>query len=228
MKRNTIKVLLLGAMMFMGFGAHAQLETSIFLDGNLPAAEFNNAIDNVVLPMGKTKVGTGATAGIGLGLRVGYHFDIGFGEVTPFLNADLYWNQMRESYRTEYEKQFCDVPNYFNLPIMLGVNYRYPLNDIIMPFAEFAVGSDFFVITQEGWGGANDRPFYRFNNTNTLACQFGIGSYFGNHVSAGLHYYGLGKHIIDYSADDSRFMKNADEFVKRNIGMLVARIGFHF
>lgn len=258
-KSNTIKALcLLAAFVSASFGAKAQLthlEQSIYLNFNAPTAQFNddvalNALNNQV-PMTRFNAGKDAIFGFGLGYRVSYRFDVGFGEVSPYLHGDFQWNRvsgdMRERYMNAGDGK---APNYFNIPIYVGVNYRYQLTDIFTPFAEFGIGPDFFFITKESGkivtpevGNPGDPGYLasyeygfklKYQTTTNVAFQIGVGCYFGQHVSASLHYNGYGKHAIKYNGngpDDITLAAAnaaATDTQTRSIGMLSLRIGFHF
>ena len=258
-KSNTIKALcLLAAFVSASFGAKAQLthlEQSIYLNFNAPTAQFNddvalNALNNQV-PMTRFNAGKDAIFGFGLGYRVSYRFDVGFGEVSPYLHGDFQWNRvsgdMRERYMNAGDGK---APNYFNIPIYVGVNYRYQLTDIFTPFAEFGIGPDFFFITKESGkivtpavGNPGDPGYVapyeygfklKYQTTTNVAFQIGVGCYFGQHVSASLHYNGYGKHAIKYNGngpDDITLAAAnaaATDTQTRSIGMLSLRIGFHF
>lgn len=247
MKHNTIKSLCVAvALLFAGINAHAQLETSIFLNGGLPTAQFGgkaNLVGNNSLtpaPMlSKDNIGTTAAPGFGLGARASYHFDVGFGEVAPFVNLDLQWNQVKSSYRDDFAQSSASAkaPQYFNIPLFIGVNYRYELTDIFKPFAEFGLGADFFLIGSE----RTDMGKLVYNVKSAFAWELGLGCYFGSHVSTSLHYYGLGKHSITYNEKRTDFHGQSVAQVNeanpafdinkvelRSIGSLMLRIGFHF
>lgn len=256
-KNNTFKTLVvLAAFVFAGFAANAQLshlEQSIYLNFNMPTAQFNDDVDlnalNESIPMTRFNAGKNAGFGFGLGYRVSYRFDVGFGEVSPYLHADLQWNRVKSDIRDEYMNAGDgNAPNYFNIPIYLGVNYRYQLTDIFTPFAEFGIGPDFFMITKEAGSLSIDAdpvtatPAHtydfklRYQTTTNVAFQIGAGCYFGQHVSASIHYNGYGKHAIKYRGNDTPTepalalteASNSGKTQTRSIGMLSLRIGFHF
>lgn len=258
-KSNTIKALcLLAAFVSASFGAKAQLthlEQSIYLNFNAPTAQFNddvalNALNNQV-PMTRFNAGKDAIFGFGLGYRVSYRFDVGFGEVSPYLHGDFQWNRVSGDMRDKYMNAGDGkAPNYFNIPLFVGVNYRYQLTDIFTPFAEFGIGPDFFFITKEsgkivvpavgnpgdpGYAASYDYSFkLKYQTTTNVAFQIGVGCYFGQHVSASLHYNGYGKHAIKYNGNgpDDIILAAANaaatDTQTRSIGMLSLRIGFHF
>ena len=129
-KSNTFKTLvLLAAFVSAGFGANAQLthlEQSLYLNFNMPTAEFNDDIANNAfgeqIPMTRFNAGKDAVFGFGLGYRVSYRFDVGFGEVSPYLHGDFQWNRVSGSTRDRYmNANDGSSPNYFNIPISLNI-----------------------------------------------------------------------------------------------------------
>lgn len=254
-KSSTIKSLCLAvAFVFTGFAANAQLthlEQSVFLNFNAPMAEFNNDLTAGVLlsgdqiPLTRFNVGKNAAFGFGLGYRISYRFDVGFGEVSPYIHADFQWNRTKSDVRDKFLDADGKAPNYFNIPIFIGVNYRYQINDIITPFGEFGLGPDFLLIGKEAGSVSYNTitptgaPLtvatdfdYKYKFSSNLAWQVGAGCYFGEHVSASIHYNGFGKHSIkpkDSQTDVMTAEYAADTKTQnRNLGLLSIRIGFHF
>jgi len=243
-KHLTIKALCISILLTMvGINAQAQLahlEQSIYLNGNIPTTDF--ATNNDLIPMGQNHMGEDAIIGMGIGYRVCYRFDIGFGEVSPYLHADFNWNSIRGDHRDAYTTASCSKPYYFNIPIYAGVNYRYQLTDIFTPFAEFGLGMDYLMISKEGGNvtdiatGATTNVDMRYKNSGAFAWQIGAGTYFGQHVSASLHYSGYGKHTIKYTDKTVDALAGTDHEPAsgvstdqlRRIGLFSLRIGFHF
>lgn len=235
-KKYTIKALCLAVALFVcGTNLQAQtaLETSFYLNGIAPMGEFGKSASlNADNLLGKDQIGTAAALGFGVGARASLPFDIGVGYVAPFVNVDVLWNQVKSSLREAYAINQAGAPNYFNIPIMLGVQYRHPMDQYglqyLVPFAEFSVGYNLFKAGSEGWKNSETDPYNVYRANGTMAWQVGVGSFFGSHVSAGLHYYGLGRHSITYS-DRSHGYNNLDASVqRRTVGTLMLRIGFHF
>ncbi|MCF0211955.1 MAG: hypothetical protein HUK17_03555 [Bacteroidales bacterium] len=234
-KHNTIKPLILTLLMLVGgVGAQAQFEQSVFLNANLPLGDMSQKTNPnpATQLLGKEAIGSNAIVGFGMGYRAAYHFDIGFGEVAPFVSADFLWNRINGDMREANTLANRKSPNYFNVPAFLGIAYYYELNEIFTPFAEFALGYDFLFITPEG---NKDDVYYRYRLQNSLAWQVGLGCYFGTHVSVGVHYYGLGKHYVTYNTDKSNFAptdliasSDFNQAQPLSAGSLLLRIGFHF
>lgn len=245
--KRLVKVLCLTAMI-MGVGtvAQAQFRQSIFLNGNIPTGDFASdasngptliAAYNSGVPLTYEQVGKDATVGFGLGYRASYRFDIGYGLVAPFANIDFMWNTISGKWSDKYLDSKFSSPTYFNIPLLAGVSYIYddlPWDDI-SAYGEFGVGTDLLWITSEG---ADDFNF-AYKATFAFAWMIGAGAYFGEHVSAGLYYYGLGKHTIDYTQGtlDDNMAANAQVTAneaagmgrqQRSVGSVMLRIGFHF
>lgn len=222
------------AFLVAGFGVRAQeSETSVYINGMLPTAAFNDAI-NFEFPnqlMNREQAATGATAGLGITARYGLWFDLGVGQLEPFAEASFLWNSVKGSVRDHYDNIFspanvrAKAPAYFNLPIMLGIKYRYDLNATIRPYAEVALGCDFLFISGNG---LKDGVWYKYKPTGNLCWMVGLGSYIGEFVSVGLFYEGLGGHLIDYTRKTADVVGPINTTVKRNIGEFGIRLGFHF
>lgn len=243
--KKTVKLLCLTALMaFVGVSAQAQFRQSIFLNGALPTGQFASKVStdrgplNGTVPLYREEVGKAATPGFGLGYRVSYRFDVGMGEVAPFAQADFFWNFMKSEWTDKYVQAKGKAPNYFNIPIMLGVSYLYDeLWNDITPYAEFGVGGDLFIIGSEKVVNSIDNKTYTYGYkpTITMSWMFGLGAYFGRHVSAGIYYYGLGKHVVAYSdktyksfSDAMKLAVDNGTIPTRTVGEFAIRIGFHF
>ncbi len=237
--KRLVKVLCLSAVLIgMSNAAQAQFRQSIFLNGNIPTSDFFSnakpASGNV--PLMDKEIGKDATLGFGFGYRASYRFDVGVGMVAPFANIDFLWNTISSEWSEKYSDARYNTPTYFNIPAMGGVSYFYdelPWSDITA-YGEFGVGTDLFWITPEG--GTNittqKNEEYAYKATFAVAWMLGLGAYFGQHVSAGLYYYGLGTHNIDYTEGT---LKEHPEIVianldrsRRSVGSVALRIGFHF
>lgn len=227
----------------MGTTANAQFRQSIFLNGALPTGQFASKVSNDRglitgnVPLYREEIAKSATAGFGLGYRMSYRFDVGMGEVAPFLQADVFWNFISSEWSDKYIQAKGKAPNYFNIPAMVGVSYLYDeLWNDITPYAEFGVGADLFIIGSEKAMIADGNVHtYSYKPTVALSWMIGAGAYFGRHVSAGIYYYGLGKHVISYTnktydsfSEREKLKVETSAIPTRTVGELAVRIGFHF
>lgn len=231
------------ALVAFGFTAQAQrLEHSIYLGGTLPVGQFNDktgVADMVPFTgMDRSVIGKEANVGISGTYRAALWFDMGFGEMSPFVEASLYWNSVRSSVRDAFDNTRLGAkPNYLNIPLILGIKYAYPLTDLFKVFGELGIGYDLFFITGNGWRNDNVMPFYRYNTRGAMAWEIGAGTYIGPFVSAGIYYQNLGKHVVTYNshaqgplgitADQLNVLEN-HQTQSRTVGEIAIRIGFHF
>ncbi|MBO4586321.1 MAG: hypothetical protein J5677_00695 [Bacteroidales bacterium] len=243
--KRIVKVLCLTAIM-MGVGtvAQAQFRQSIFLNGNIPTGDFASSASNgpVIIaaynngvPLTNEQIGKDATVGFGLGYRVSYRFDVGLGMVAPFANIDFLWNTISSKWSEKYSDAYMSSPTYFNIPLMGGVTYIYDELpwDFISAYGEFGIGTDFLWITSEGTKDVADL-YFAYKSTFAFTWMIGAGAYFGEHVSAGLYYYGMGTHNIDYTKGTledntyATYQVNTNARERRSVGSVMLRIGFHF
>lgn len=251
--KRIVKVLCLSAMLLgLSCVAQAQFRQSVYLNGNIPTGDFGKSISSGPdlsslipgstspyptsgIPLTNEEVGKDASIGFGLGYRVSYRFDVGMGLVAPFANVDFLWNSLGGHWSDKYSDAKYSSPTYFNIPFFGGLTYIYdelPWNDVAA-YGEFGVGTDFLWITSEGKGSGDER--FAYKPTFAFAWMIGAGAYFGEHVSAGIYYYGLGKHNIDYTSgtlDDNDYAHaqsdTQDHRQRRSIGSIMLRVGFHF
>lgn len=249
MKNRFVTAVCLAALLFgAGNIAQAQFRQSIFLNGAIPTGQFGSKVSadrgiiqfdplsyaQYGLPLYREEIAKAVTPGFGLGYRISYRFDVGVGEVAPFAQADFFWNLSGSEWSDRYIQAKAKAPNYYNIPVMLGVSYLYDeLWNDITPFAEFGVGGDLLIIGREK--SEKFKYTYAYKPTVSLSWMMGVGAYFGRHVSAGLYYYGLGKHIINYTNGTydkfnsvEQAWVDAGSIPTRTVGELAIRIGFHF
>ncbi|MBP3762394.1 MAG: hypothetical protein J6I49_00770 [Bacteroidales bacterium] len=235
---KTFKTLLCLATISLGIGTAAQAQDrkfyqTFYLDLCMPTADFGSKVSSShpTVPLYYTEIGKDASVGFGLGYRLSYRLDVGLGEVAPFGNVDILWNTIKGKWRDKYSDAYMSTPTYFNIPFLLGVTYIYdelPWPDI-RAYGEFGIGPDFLWITPEGDDGKLV-PKIAYKLDVALGWTIGLGAYFGRYFSAGINYYGLGKHDIDYTKntlEDLEYTSNPPR-ERRTVVSVMLRLGFHF
>lgn len=236
-----LSVLVLGASSV----AQAQFRQSIFLNLGIPTGGFASDVSTPhAIPLTYTEICKDAKIGFGGGYRASYRFDVGVGEVAPFVQADFLWNSISGDLSDEYtQARAKNTPAYFNIPIQVGVTYLYDeLGNDITPYGEFGLGTDILWIKSEGpctltdaVGNQTTTPKYAYKPNSRFSISVGAGAYFGRHFSAGLYYYWLGKHTIEYTSKTLDNLPTAEQTAynigdveTRTVGTLALRLGFHF
>lgn len=240
-KRHSFKGLcVVVAMLIAGISAQAQrFETSAYFNGILPVREFNDAVQlqpyGYFVPMNRTNIATSASAGLGFTARFGVWFDVGYGQLLPFGEASFLWNSTKASVRDIYDNNSLNdslrstpkYPNYFNIPVLIGLKYRYEITPIIKPFAEMAIGYDLMFISINGYKKGTGLH-YSYKPSGALAWSIGGGTYLGDNVSVGLYFMNLGEHRMVYTSWSDKSEDESYSVEKRKIGEIGLRIGFHF
>ncbi len=125
------------------------------------------------------------------------------------------------SYVSKYQQKDTII---FNTVIQPEGKYDYYYN---LP-AWVGSGSVRAQLQMKGWNALVE---YAYKANFAFAWMIGAGAYFGQHVSAGLYYYGLGTHNIDYTEntlDEHLLSASALPRERRSVGSVMLRIGFHF
>lgn len=231
------------AFMFVSFTAKAQMrESSIYVSGIFPVSEFNNSVEldplGVFVPMNRDNVAMSAAVGLAATYRWGVWFNVGFGQLLPYGEVSFMWNASNRTVRDTYDdnqlnnvhQEIPKSPTYFNVPVQLGLKYRYDLTPMFRPFAELGIGYDLTFITPNGY--RNNKPWYSYKPSGELCWSLGAGTYLEEFVSVGFYYMSLGRHKIDYTNRCKANLPDGEGNTynprKRSLGEIGIRVGFHF
>ena len=239
------------AAMSVATSSYAQgfsFKQSVSLVTMIPTGDFGKSVDLLTYyngtttetypVLGRDNVGKDAGLGLGLNYRAMMDFEVMMGNLSPFIEAGFMWNRISRDNRDKFDEARSTTPKYYNVPIMIGLQYSYDLHSNVKPYGEFAIGTDLFFITREGKKDDAVVPNFVYKTGAALAWQIGVGAYIGNRVSAGITYYGYGKHSVDYNESRTSFagstianyayVENASHTVFRRIGCIALKVGFHF
>ncbi len=266
MKRQIKKIALLIIAILGVNSVNAQTDFSIHLGMLFPQGDFaESRMDKVqVAWIDKTD-----RAGAGLGFDVGMKFRFNIPSVKGLgiiASADFFLNMPNDDVKDwkedmiseiedndEWDEFSMSLPHYINIPIMVGLNYEYGINDNIKIWGEGALGLNIGTLTsiKQYGSGTSERYNYEYDyyydvdkertikysyNTNTsLAFQFGAGFMFNDKYSLGVHYYSLGSQKIKGEATfeeiyDGESNIEDERFTFKSIKpqMLTIRLGLHF
>lgn len=164
------------------------------------------------------------TAGVDVGFKYQYTFKVK--GLSAFASVDALWNiqnsdtkdnykSMRESLAYSYDldgKNYIETyndPTYFNIPILVGVNYCFNFSDKIGVWAEAGIGYNLEIRTKLYYLGETqtekaireDWHHYKYTEKYKPASAFaymtGIGMKFKKYT-LGIRYIGIGKHGMNY------------------------------
>ena len=255
------KVFIAAALMAMlGGAAMAQGTFTLKLGGGFPMGDFADAkadYNNGTMRWGlQTKHTDG---GAGLGFNAGFEYNIpvstvnGLGVVISVdafyngLNEELtdYYADLKEDLDNNFDSWSLTLPNYLNIPVMVGAKYDLPLTSGINLYAAGAAGLNMRIVSPyeekiEGTiygASATYTETIEYESAITFGFRLAAGVTFAEKYSVELGYYNLGagkvkgeyKETIEYTdgtPDDS--YKNKFTLKSVTPTLLTLRLGISF
>lgn len=141
----------------------------------------------------------------------------------------------------EYINEYL-YSTHINIPVMVGANYNYAINDKVSIWGEAAIGANLRIITpyifdHKRSNGIDIKDYTEINYDNcfTLGFQAGLGVKLKNKYSIGVHYYNLGNKAVTGVMTDivpgiaTTDVKNTPfSLPELKTSMLLIRLGYHF
>lgn len=245
MKKLTT-LIIAAALMFAGSQLFAQTNVYLHLSGAIPTGDFADGDeDNWGLVTNDTE------GGAGLGLNVGFKFNIatGVNGLRVLISLDGIYNGLNSDLRDKFEdlvdegesnyNEFSIIkPNYINVPVMGGVNYTYNFNPKFGLFAEAGLGPDLHIVTKmETYTETASRKTtntLEYDPKISLAYQIGAGVELSKRITVGVSFYNLGaakvkvkeSYKVKYTGGNTD--SNSDKYSLKRITptMVMLRVGF--
>ena len=200
-------------------------------------------------------------AGAAVGFNAGFklYFNVGVEGLSAMVSADGFYNGLNSDLKAAFRDnessydfgellngsfKYEETPKYFNLPIMIGVNYLYHFNPNFGFFIEAGAGGNFNLITDLGTitkgQFLGQERIYRdntdYDNAFTFAYQAGIGFEVAKNLVISCSLYDLGKadvkaeltHRVIVNQDSASETKEYKTYGNIHPVMIVGRIGFNF
>lgn len=251
------KVLIAAALMAMlGGAAMAQGTFTLKLGGGFPMGDFADAkadYNNGNIRWGLITKNT--DGGAGLGFNAGFEYNIPVSSINGLgvvISVDAFYNGLNEDlndffadYKEDLDNNFdswsLKLPNYFNIPVMVGAKYDLPLTSGISLYAAGAAGANMRIVTPyelvlEGTGVTRTTTV-EFDAAITFGFRLAAGVTFAEKYSVELGYYNLGagkvkgeeKEVWEYS-NGTPNDTDKDKFTQKSITptLLTLRLGISF
>lgn len=211
--KKLVKLFLLAAILIMGGQAMAQTRGAMFLGASFPVKDFADfdGFDDFALMSDDNDAG----AGIGFNAGLKWYFNVGVEGLGVMLSVDGFYNGPNSDLKTAYRNnegmiggqifnssfEYKSTPKYFNVPIMLGLNYIYHVNSQFSVFAEAGAGGNFRFITDMEYVtkthlwilDANTKMTNVYDSAFGFAYQVGAGIEVAKNLVVGVSYYDFGK-----------------------------------
>ena len=237
-----------------------KVEYSIYLGASTPLGSFRRAPSHEFpVELFHTKLswnddityGGADFVGANIGVKAKYNIS-GLKGLGIIATADVLFNTAADFYIKEVDEDEDDLTEYFystyiNIPVMVGANYNYAINDKVSIWGEAAIGANLRIITSDIFDDKRsngidiiDYTEINYDNCFTLGFQAGLGIMLKNKYSIGLHYYNLGNkavtekytEIIDFTNASGHHYVNIIEEPRTKpplkTTMLLIRFGYHF
>jgi len=120
-------------------------------------------------------------------------------------------------------------PRYINVPIFVGLNYKYSVGRSFGVWGEAGLGPNFRTMTTAKTEVDNQKVKVVFPVKTSFGFQVGAGIMIKNSVSLGVHYYGLGAAKVKMKEKYSNGKSAMYEYpTKYSHNLVMVRLGYHF
>ncbi len=182
-----------------------------------------------------------AKAGFNVGAR--YTFAIAPTNLGLFVSADFIYNNTKDVYFIDVltENGFdVEKPKYYNVPVLVGLNYNSKVDRNLALWAELGVGANFRTSSKfdATFIEAPDLMYVnqKIDSAFSFAFQLGAGVTFNDKFSIGMNYYSLGSPKVNstyeslFPSDYSGDIEYEKGTIKTEvpIGVFMLRLGYNF
>ena len=211
---------------------------SIHFGGSFPIGDFGGDPDYYLFILGDGV----SSAGPGFNIGIKGKISLPVNGLGITLSGDFIFNGLKgtgKEYFDDMEAHGYDVkrPRFINVPLFVGLNYKYSVNSKFGIWAEGAIGANFKQVTvieasHTGYYGKYYEK-YDFDTKTSFAGQIGGGIMLSDLFSIGVHYYGLGKTKATgrYTSGEAGYDSHSTTFTsmrKYAQDCVMLRLGFHF
>ena len=217
---------------------------SIHFGGAFPVGDFGSETKlsdgDIVFP----NLDKGFSAGPGFNVGIKGKIPLPANGLGVIISGDFIFNGIKGTLKDDYDELQEIIEDYdgsftrsryINVPVMVGLNYKYSVNQHFGVWAETGIGANLRMITAtkiEFSGYDSYTETYKFPIRTCFAFQIGGGIMINDLFSVGLHYYGLGsaklKLKYEYEDDWDSYSFTDTTTKSYSQGCFMVRLGFHF
>ncbi len=225
MKASKLLVVAVAAFLLSFGAAYAQVSFSV--GGTVPLSDFAN---KDLASNGLVNTVNGTTGGANIGAMAGFKYQakLPIHGLSIMGTVDVMWNDISKKVIEDYlGGEDITYPDFFNVPVMAGLNYTLPIVGEVAVYAEAGVGCNIRHITKTKSAALNTEISY--DPAFTLAYQAGAGIKI-NKLLLSATYYVLGAAPIEGELLTSFFGEYSADmtFGEVNPNLLAIRVGFVF
>jgi hypothetical protein len=221
---------------FIGIGCFLGINTNAFSQGKLSEHL------GVAIPLFKfadknfANDESAGGAGIGFDIVAKYEYPISKKGINLFAEADIIYNGLKKTVKNDMEPIInntygagSDIKyiSYFNLPILVGANYKfYSIKDFDFS-GEFGIGIDLFKIARLKIESGEIKYKERYDFSAKLAIKAGANVIFKDKYILGINYMMLGKHPVK---GEQIMLGTSIDFEResQSINVITLTVGYRF
>jgi hypothetical protein len=214
---------------------------SIHFGGAFPVGNFGNEVGLVFDPHYWRMVpnfDNGFSAGPGFNIGIKGKIPLTVNGLGIFISGDFIYNGVKGTLKNDYDDEQAKIERdggsftrsrYINVPILMGINYKYRVNQNFGIWVEGGLGTNFRKITATKIDYGNYTETAKAPVRICFAGQVGAGIMVNDLFSIGLHYYGLGSAKLEIKYENDRGYSWTDTTARSySQGCFMVRLGFHF
>ena len=249
MKKFTT-LIVFSLLMILGEQALAQGKSAMFLGASFPMGNYGMGdIDHWVLTHSSEDT-YNAAASVGFNVGLKFNFGVGLSGLSVMLSVDGFLNGLNNNMKQYFEDRnielknnpdvssfSIDRPRYFNVPVMVGLNYVFNISPLFGIYVEGGAGANARFITSYyeaiRYVGADKTTVmnYDYKSAFSFAYQVGAGFEISKALLIGASFYDLGASMVTAERTLPDQGKGTDLY-RNEKGlrprMILVRIGFRF
>lgn len=215
---------------------NAQNNNELIFGFAFPQAEFGEGdFDNGMNGVGQ------ATTGIHFGYK--HYKPLKINNLKMTLSIEAIYNELSRDFKDELEDQFglndygeeynieITFPRYLNIPLLVGLNYSYKIQNDLFLFGEGNIGANIFKTTNLNVSGKDYYGYVEgitsFSPSVKFAYRYGVGLLYKEKYNITLSFYNLGVQKTKYKITiDEYGEKDSDSGFFKSMDLCIFSIGF--
>lgn len=241
------RMFVLSLLMVLGGQTIAQNSGSIFFGASFPMGSFGKGDYSQWALINESDQFHSAGASIGANIGLKWNFGVGVKGLSVMLSVDGFYNGLNNELKEYFDQKNIDLkndpliskfsidrPRYFNVPLMVGINYVLRLSPAFGIYFEGGAGANVRFITSYYEAiryiaaDATAVTNYAYKTAFSFAYQAGLGFEISKNFMIGASFYDLGTSKIVAERTQSGhtdIFRNESGVTPR---MVLVRIGFKF
>jgi opacity protein-like surface antigen len=222
----------IAVLMLIAFSnVKAQKGFSIHVGGAIPIGAFAESPAGLYLI---DVAGDEGEASVGFNIGAKYLYEFKLEGLGAFVNMDYNQNGMKKDFKDDVEEYYEDednpefkFPKYLNIPILVGAQYTYKINEIVGVYGNLGLGVDILKMTKLTMESTDVEINWEFDTPAAFAYRLGFGTVLKDKFIIDLNFNFLGNHDtqLKYISDDEELIEID---LNRKVNIMNLTVGYKF